>query len=489
MTTEKKTHYHSTVSRRDFMKKIGLGTVGVGALSMGVSMAEPFKDLDEMMGHPAAKRTLPIWVKEVDKPTVEIDWDNLKSWQISQSLFVPKNWPPGEYQKIVNKQVKNVKQNVKAKTPQHSLRDYAMANAAQWGAFAPDWSPPFDGPDLKTAQNKVPQHPLFNYGAEDLKVPKWKGTPEEASQMLRVFGRLFGAADMGFLYLDDKIKKLLYSDVHFEDVEKGYEEPGPFGGGLAGALMGGARKVLPNKDLWVITSLMPQSMFQSRNTVRGEWGGSNFHAYSRTAVYANKIMVFLKSLGYEAYGSATPTLGSNVGFGVMSGLAEYCRTSQMVSPIFGNTFRTVFPIITNLPLAVTKPIDAGILEFCRTCKKCAAKCPSGALSIEDEPFWGGHDGPYQRPGIKGYYTDMRKCFAVMFSDSPDCGVCQSVCPFSKFNKASIHEVIKATIGFTPTLNQVIAKMDDVFGYGMKNYNVWEMDQWDIPLYGLDPSRL
>jgi reductive dehalogenase len=233
---------------------------------------------------------------------------------------------------------------------------------------------------------------------------------------------------------------------------------------------------------------MPQSKFQSQDTKRGEWGGSNYHAYARTAVYANKLMVFLKSLGYEAYGSGTPTLGSNVGFGVMSGLAEYARTSQMISPIFGNTFRTVLPIITNLPLAPTKPINAGILEFCRTCKKCARECPAGALSMADEPFWGGHDVIYQRPGVKGYYSDIKKCFKVMFGESPDCGVCQSVCPFSKFNEASIHQVVKATIGTTPALNQIIAKMDDVFGYGMKTYNVWEMNPWDIPLYGLDSSR-
>jgi reductive dehalogenase len=160
----------------------------------------------------------------------------------------------------------------------------------------------------------------------------------------------------------------------------------------------------------------------------------------------------------------------------------------MISPIFGNTFRTVLPIITNLPLAPTKPINAGILEFCRTCKKCARECPAGALSMADEPFWGGHDVIYQRPGVKGYYSDIKKCFKVMFGESPDCGVCQSVCPFSKFNEASIHQVVKATIGTTPALNQIIAKMDDVFGYGMKTYNVWEMNPWDIPLYGLDSSR-
>ena len=46
----KKMHYHSTVSRRDFMKMLG---IGAGAVGLGVAgCSESSKDLDEMMDSP-----------------------------------------------------------------------------------------------------------------------------------------------------------------------------------------------------------------------------------------------------------------------------------------------------------------------------------------------------------------------------------------------------------------------------------------------------
>lgn len=495
-----KRKYHPIMSRRRFMELSGLGTLGLGVMGAGAVFAaqdqtkpEKFKDLDEILSHRVADRKLPYWVREVDKPTVDIDWDNLAPFCISRTLFNPGNWAPGEYEAIIKKQRESVTQKIRDNVPNHSLRDYALVNAAQWGGFYPSIYPCWDGPDIYKERNRIPQHPCFNWAPEDFGVPKWTGTPEEGSRMLRVAGRLLGAADVGFLYLGDpKVRKLLFSNIVFEDAEKGYDAD-TTSMGMEEGLMVSAKKVLPNKDLWAMTCLMPQSLTQSAVTARGEWGGSNYHAYSRVAFFANKIKTFIKSLGYQAYGGHTAMTGFATGFGVMSGLAEYARTGQMVSPIYGACFRTVLPIITDLPCAVTRPIDAGILKFCRTCKKCARACPAGAITTSTEPFWGG-DASYQRKGIKGYYCDIKKCFTNMFSDSPDCGACQSSCTFSKFNEASIHKLITATIGTVrfSSINQVIAAMDDVFGYGMKTdptYSVWEMKMEDIPLYGLEKSRI
>ena len=42
------------------------------------------------------------------------------------------------------------------------------------------------------------------------RVESAEGTPEENSRMLRVAGRIMGAADVGFVKLNEKSKKLLY---------------------------------------------------------------------------------------------------------------------------------------------------------------------------------------------------------------------------------------------------------------------------------------
>ena len=69
--------YHSTVSRRDFLKALGLGGAGATLATAAPILSTPsFRDLDEVMASPEAGLNRPSWVKEVDKPTVEIEWQN-----------------------------------------------------------------------------------------------------------------------------------------------------------------------------------------------------------------------------------------------------------------------------------------------------------------------------------------------------------------------------------------------------------------------------
>ena len=132
--------------------------------------------------------------------------------------------------------------------------------------------------------------------------------------------------------------------------------------------------------------------------------------YAIRSYYGNRLSVFLRGLGYQAYGGDTESIGRLVGFGVMSGMGEYGRAGILVSPQWGTDIRTVMVTITDLPLAVTKPIDAGITKFCQACKKCAEMCPSGAISMADKPFWGGGK-PWQAKGIEGWYMDSKKCYS------------------------------------------------------------------------------
>ena len=86
LPVSRKRRYHSTVSRGKFMKMLGFGA--------GTGDAEPFKDLDDMKSSPFAKRKMPFWVTEVDKPTVEIDWDNMEVFEgVHRTLFNPESWP------------------------------------------------------------------------------------------------------------------------------------------------------------------------------------------------------------------------------------------------------------------------------------------------------------------------------------------------------------------------------------------------------------
>lgn len=469
-SNKRKRLYHSTAGRRDFMKAIGIGTLATASTSFGAT----FKDVDEMMASPMAERNLPFWVKEVDRPTVEIDWDRMEVFPSPMvTLFNHKYWQGNSWEKIRDKNIKTTTEKVKNKVPGYSLRDRALGDANCWGWALSEVAPSWTGPDIKPRFDW--EHPTMFYTPQDFGVPKYEGTAEENSRMVRVAGRILGAPDVGFVKLNAKTKKLLYGMIKFENVDSGYQKPD-------------GTKILPDKDLWVICSVIPQSLWMAQYTDRMSWAQSNTAAYSRASIYANRIKVFLRGLGYQHYGGGTADVGRAVGFGVLSGMAEYSRAGIMVSPQYGANIRTVILTITDLPLAESNPIDAGITNFCRTCKKCAEKCPAGAISMESEPFWGGEE-PYQAKGIKGWYSDSRKCYENVFSGDPDCSICQAVCPFSKFDQAVIHDLVRMSISSTPALNRIISKLDDVFGYGNpKSKQVWDVDPRDIPLFGLDSSR-
>ncbi len=464
-----------TVGRRDFIKMLGVGAGAAGALTIGGNV---FANMDEAIASPYGDRNLPWWVKEVDEPTIEIDWENMEVFPgVHKTLFNPNAWDkPEEWKAARDQNILSTKENVKNNVPGYSLRDRALGDANCWGwgtntTVKPGWT----GPELEIVEGW--EHPTMFYTPEDFGVPRHEGTPEENARMLRVAGRVLGAADMGFVKLNDKTKKLLYGNIRFEDVDKGYDP-------------GDGTFVLPNKDLWVICAVIPQSLWMAQFTDRMSWAAANTAAYSRANIYSNRINVFLHGLGYQYYGGDTGAIGRSVPFGVLAGLGEAGRAGILVSPQWGTNFRTVMLTVTDLPLAESKPIDAGIFEFCKSCKKCAEMCPSEAIPMDDEPSWGG-DKPWQAKGYKGWYQDAKKCYSYMLGGDPDCSRCQAVCPFTKYDEAVMHDLIRISISKAPMLNEAIRKMDDVFGYGQEplpTKSPWDVNHLDIPLFGLDKSR-
>ena len=102
--------FHSTVSRRDFMKMMALTGTAIGGAAL---VAPVFHDVDELMAAPTALQKRPWYVKEREfyNPTTEVDWDVMKRrnpdntgqqtemWakyygQAAQGLQDPRDGPP-----------------------------------------------------------------------------------------------------------------------------------------------------------------------------------------------------------------------------------------------------------------------------------------------------------------------------------------------------------------------------------------------------------
>ncbi len=453
------------VSRRDFFKLSG-ATAGVamaaGATAKG-GRSQAFADAAN--GAATSNGSIhkrPWWVKEVDEPTTEVDW-GAKS-RISERERTLRGPGGAKYlgeqrnEELSQLADDNKVQRILDNEPGYTLRDWAMRGA-------------FDRMDTSflAPEGETP---------DELGVPRWEGTPAENANMLRAAARHMGAATIGFVELDENTKKLIYSEdpdgkaVEFEDVDEAYETDD--------------KRVIPEKAKWVIVFNTQMSEETMRRVPTALGSMTTSMSYSRgyhTTVY---LQNFLRGIGYHGLGyGASNGIGIAPAFGVLAGLGEMGRHNRMVTPEFGPMVRT-FILVTDLPLEPTKPIDAGIMDFCKSCKICAEQCPSDSLSYDDEPSWE-PIGEWNEAGHKAWFEDSVSCREYQRTGpGTNCGICFSVCPYSKKDETFMHTMVKATAARTGLFNGMFTSMDQAFAYGERDQEDW----WDLdlPEYGIDSGR-
>jgi len=436
-------------------------------------------DLDEVAASAKAEWKRSWWVKYVDKPTIEVDWDNMERYD---SRVVPQVYYPNYVGKEVSDKLNKLSDDRRKKwiledKPGYTLRDRALGIGSNRGSVMPRFIANL-APTTKLASRTSKILSPDNIG-----VPRWEGTPEENARTIRAAARYFGAGEVGFLELDHKIEKLIYSydsdgkKIEFEDVDLAYETE--------------EKRAIPKKARWVIIfSVQMSEELQKRRDglyATALSGTPNGLGYSQGRNVLDRLQTFLHVLGYQGLGSPWFNgLGIAPALGIMAGLGELSRLNLLISPEYGPMQR-LFRLITDLPLAPTKPIDAGIMQFCRTCKRCAQLCPARVLSIEDNPSWE-VTGKWSNPGHKAYhYMNSAKCMTQWKVSSVGCSTCLSVCPFSKKHKSFIHTIVESTIAKTPIFNGLFTKMDGLLGYDLPKdaESWWDMD---MPPYGMDSTH-
>lgn len=451
------------ITRRDFLHIAGLSGVSTAAVNITPSPLKTAKPQTNMLVNPAGRPPRPWWVRTVDRPTIEIDWERMQRFDArntARGRGLVKYIGQEELDRLRKIAATNEKQRLLDNVPGYTLKDQALRAAQTYGNLEHRY---FLGPQRAPTP-------------ETRGVPKWTGTPEDAARILRAAMRHFGAATIGFVELNERTRKLIYShdpdgkQLVFEDVEEAYETE--------------EKRVIPGKARWVIVYTVQMSLetLKRAPTVTAEQTTSL--AYSRGLHVQNKTQEFLRGLGYQCLGEATLNgLGIAPAFAVMAGLGELSRLNRLITPEFGPMVR-VFKLITDLPVATDKPIDAGIMEFCKHCKKCAEACPAEALSLEDEPSEIVRGG-WNNPGHRAYFEDAVKCYTYWQEKAgTNCGICFAVCPFSKKDKAWIHSWVKGGIALLPALDGFLRSMDDALSYGAKK----DPEAWwrlDLPEYGID----
>ncbi len=453
------------LTRREFIKE--LGKLGAAASVM------PMVAAGESMQSTANKAfpmNRPNWIKEIDEPLVEVDWSKKERYNERHTtrrgfnLYVTQERIDqlGDLSKALKQ--KNLENNV----PGYTLKDRAIDNAVDAGGVSRSFLIDPDAYDTP----------------EKLGVPKWTGTPEDASQIITAALRHFGAATVGFVKLEtDTTEKLIYSvdpdgkELRIEDVDQPEE--------------GEDYRVIPKKARYAIvyTVQMSTETLMRAPTVLGSM--TTGHTYRRSQNIQARLQAFLGGLGYMGMAEAsTNALGISPALAIYGGLGELSRYNRLITPEYGPMVR-VFKALTDLPLAPTKPIDAGLFKFCHKCKKCADGCPGKALSFDDEPTWETVGG-WNNPGHKAFFEDSVKCRTYQrTATGTNCGLCFSVCPFARRNLASYTKVRSWIAGVAPAFDGTLKSMDDLlytpvpleFGLPQKDPELWWKQ--NLPDYGID----
>ncbi|GAG39436.1 putative reductive dehalogenase (rdhA), partial [marine sediment metagenome] len=196
------------VSRRDFMKALGLAGAGLGAAA---ATAPAFHDLDEFVTsnsstHPSQK----WWVKDRDigDITTPVDWSVYKEYDRETHPATPREFGPGG-PVLAAERKKRQSQGAIYGWPGSTIRDLALNSGVGGNYGSTNW----DG-----AGGSGPS----SYYADDLVAEPWNGTPEENLQTFRAAAHFYGSPFAGAYKLDANMKKLVEKgSTVFEDIETG----------------------------------------------------------------------------------------------------------------------------------------------------------------------------------------------------------------------------------------------------------------------------
>lgn len=179
---------------------------------------------------------------------------------------------------------------------------------------------------------------------------------------------------------------------------------------------------------------------------------TSYEAYDRVSTAAIRLEGMLKYMGYPARSNTPMTYYDCIvpPIAIEAGLGEVSRPGYCITPELGSNCRMAV-VVTNLPMAVDKPIDFGVSKFCEKCKICAEQCPSGAISMADTPDeqeWG--TGAVLR-GYKHWYINNGACYNYWRESMGPmgCRMCVAVCPYSRKDNW-IHQMARQVDPRDPT---------------------------------------
>jgi reductive dehalogenase len=174
----------------------------------------------------------------------------------------------------------------------------------------------------------------------------------------------------------------------------------------------------------------------------------------QTVMVLTAVEAYIRELGYTALrGKVNPQAAALAG-----GVGELGRNGLIISEKFGARIHLSDAILTDLPLVADKPIDLGVDDFCKICRKCAETCPTNSITFEGKQVFN---------GVEKYKIKWETCYKLrpLVSDHWNiCLTCVTVCPYTKPNvwwRTLAIQTLRATpIRLRPPLVRSLKWLDD-----------------------------
>jgi reductive dehalogenase len=184
-------------------------------------------------------------------------------------------------------------------------------------------------------------------------------------------------------------------------------------------------------------------------------GDMSYHSSSmRAAMVLKSLEGYIKELGYTAIRGAVNPQGA----GLAAGLGELGRNGMMITEKYGARVHMPDPILTDMPLAPDKPIDIGVEDFCKICRKCANNCPTNSISFGPKVIYN---------GIEKYKINWLTCYKIrpfVADHYASCLTCVAVCPFTKpdawWRRAGGKLLSTAPVPVRPPIVRALKWIDD-----------------------------
>jgi reductive dehalogenase len=179
--------------------------------------------------------------------------------------------------------------------------------------------------------------------------------------------------------------------------------------------------------------------------------------YVEAAKISNIVAGYLRRFGYQARAHNDGNYEVLcVPPAVASGLGELGRMGIFMHHRYGPCVRLAV-VTTTLDLPDSGGEQRLYMEhFCRICKKCADNCPSGSITTGKEQ---------ESRNFPHWSIDQEKCFSYWKTIGSDCGMCISVCPYTKPDTL-VHRLVRFYISKNSVNQRIALFMDDLL-YGRR----------------------